>query len=282
MAFSTGILLAFVTLIVWSIGDIISKVLLNKKTSIWFILVIAELSGAIILFLITLSLNQLESFLSAYSFLIVGLAVINFASMALFYKSLELNQLSIASPIIYSSVLVTVLLGVIFLKESLNMIQIVSVLLVMTGIVILTYKPKAKIRIDFSVIIPVLAMILFGVYYFLVKITTQYFRPINVTWSINLLTGLMCIPLAIKHYKDKPSFRTLNLIVLLGMLNIFGFLAFNIAITLAPLSVVTLIKSSTPAVTIFFAFSLLKEKISPFEILGAISAIIGVFLLSVA
>jgi len=281
MDLTLGITLALITALFWAIADIISKNLMNNKISKWTVLFIAEFIGSIILFLIVVFTNKLENFLTLPILFVIGLAVLNFIAMSLFFKSVELNKLSIASPIIYSSVVVTVLLSVIFYRETLNLIQIISIAVIIIGIIMVIYKSDNKNKINYQILIPIVAMILFGVYYFLIKLTIQYFNPINITWIINFITSLLCIPLAIKYGRKLPNLKTFSFSALFGILNIFGFLAFNIAITLAPVSIIATIKSLAPVFGIILAAILFRERLSKREGFGVVLAIVGMILLSV-
>lgn len=71
-----------------------------------------------------------------------AIAIFSYLPIMFFYKGLALGKVGIISPIANSSAIITVLLAIVFFKESLNLWQAVSGVFIVLGIVLISINFK--------------------------------------------------------------------------------------------------------------------------------------------
>lgn len=79
-------------------------------------------------------------FIDIMIFVIIGLS--GSSAYLLFYRALKKGQVSVLSPIQASWVIVTITISLIFLKESLNFLQSIAIIITVVGILLVSFKYK--------------------------------------------------------------------------------------------------------------------------------------------
>lgn len=138
------IIFAVITVILWGTSETIFKSVSNKEPD--SVLKLISYNGIILgvcataFMLITqteMNLNVILTYLPV--------SIIFITSMFLTYKAMKLVKISIISPLQNSSCAITCLLCVILLKQELSIIQIVSVVAIVVGIILLSIN-KSEIN----------------------------------------------------------------------------------------------------------------------------------------
>lgn len=129
------IILALAGAILWSLADITTKHLLKNQVSLYWIILVNNLIGlAIVSFFInqnTLEINKKNiALLITNSILIV-------TGLILFYKSATAGKISIASAIMSTKIMWTMILASAILEEKLSIKEIAGILLILTGIILI-------------------------------------------------------------------------------------------------------------------------------------------------
>ncbi len=282
MEYLFGIILAFASLITWAVSDVITKISLDH-TSKWKVLFISQLFGGVIILILALLLGEISKLLSLGIYYLIFLGVLNLFGMYTFYKAMKKKGVALTTPIIYSWAFLAVILGVIFYNESLTFLQALSILLIILGIFLVTNKGSKHIFFDKTFFFAIASMIIWGVFYFLLKIPNLIFGAIIVTASIKLFTSFSSIPILLKKKINlfETKHKIMLFIMLVGFLDAFGFLAFNYAVNYAPVSIVAPICSATPALGVLLGVLLLKENILKKQYIGIAVVLAGLVLISI-
>jgi len=74
--------------------------------------------------------------------------------------------------------------------------------------------------------------------------------------------------------------HVLLLVILLGLVDGGGFLALSAAMAQAPVSIVSVIASASPALSVLLGVLILKEKLDRRQTLGILGAIFGILLIA--
>jgi len=277
-----GIVLAFVTVILWGFSDIITKASLDRESK-WKVLFIGQFLGGSLVFIIAILLGDVKNLLSSEVSYLILLALLNLVGVYAFYEAFQKKGVALTSPIIYSYVIITVLLGIIFYSETVNTIQSLAIVFILSGIFIIMSKKTEHITFDRSFMFAILSMVIWGVLYFLLKIPNLIFGAILVTSSIKLLTSFFSIPVLVakKIRIFKTENKVLFYMILIGILDSMGFLAFNFALNFSPVSIVTAISSAVPVLSVLLGVIILKESLTRKQTIGIVTAILGLILISV-
>lgn len=276
-----GIILAFTSMFLWSFSDFVTKISLERE-SLWKTLFISQFFGGLFISFIAfffVDFTILASYKIYYLFL---LSLLNVVGMYTFYKSLKNKGLTLTSSITYSWIIVTVFLGVIFYHEFITSLQWIAIFLIVLGIFVTTSK-KEQITFDSSFLYAMGSMIIWGFFFFLLKIPTLLFGALLVTSIVKISTSFFSLPLFLKEkinlFETKKN--VLILLILIGAFDSLGFLAFNFATNYSPISHVAAIGSAVPVLNVIIGILLLKEKITRRQKLGILAAITGIILILV-
>ena len=206
-----------------------------------------------------------------------------------FYKGLEKAEVSLVGPIGAAWGLVVAILGVVFLKETLNASQILAISLIVFGIVMLSinmsdFLKSQKINLLIGVKEGVIAMLGWGISLFLLVFPSKdlgWFLPTMVFRSFTLLILVGYISYLRKTFiPDKKTFP-LKLLLAIGLFDIGGFFAYSFGVAGTQASIVAPIGSAFALVSVVLAKVFLKEKLDRNKMLGILAIVGGLVLISI-
>jgi len=290
-------LIALIAPLLWSIVNHIDKYMLSKylkDRGVGALLIFSALASVIILpFVLFFFHSQLFNISNRD---LVTLVLVGFLSAAAFYfylKGMEEEEASVVIPLFQLVPVFGYFLSYLILGESLNLAQIFSSLLVISGIIILA----VEIDIDNNVTLKSKVLFMVTASSFLFALHDTLFKKVAITesfvvsvfWQYVSLTvfGLL-IFIFIKQYRDDflsmihgSGKKLLSLNVFSELLYIMGNLANNFATLLAPVAVVLVVSSYQPLfvfiggvlLTLFFPH-ISMEKISTKHLVHKIISIL--------
>lgn len=128
-----------------------------------------------------------------------------------------------------------------------------------------------------------LTTLLFSTMEIALKEIGNSFNPIQLTLSRFLVGGLILLPFALKHIKEKDVCITLEHIkqfTLLGfMCVVVSMSLYQMAVVNTKASVVAVLFSCNPVFTMLLAYIILKEEINKYNIISLILQIIGIIVI---
>ena len=288
LSVAIGIIFALVSFFGWGVSDLLSKVVIEKlgyyRTVFFY-----NFTSAIPLLLFALVFVQIPPI----SFKIVLItALIGFLNTMvgclMFYKGLEKGDVSVLSPISSSWGVVTVLLALIFLDEMLTLRQSYSIVLIFSGIILsslswsgLKLARRKKLVSGAKEVIA--STIFWGVALFLLKFVVD---DLGSVWSLVIMRyfGVTFLFLYGKATRQGFNFSerlACILVITIGLLDVIGFLGFNLGVTTELVSIVTPIVTSYPAVTFMLAHIFLHERLEKNQYIGIGMILSGLVLISV-
>ena len=224
-----------------------------------------------------------------FIFIIIISGSLGTISALAFYKSLSIGKVSLVSPITASWAMITVLLSVFFLGELLKTNQILAIILIITGIILISsdlkeFFQKNKLIFLIGAKEAIIAMFGFGVALFLLAIAVK-----SLGWFLpGFLSRLFILIFLILYFIFKKQsleteFKPINwiLIVVIGFLDIIAFFAYSIGVSTEYASIIAPVAASSPLITTILAQVFLKEKIALSQIFGIIITISGLILISI-
>lgn len=285
-----GILAGFLSMFGWGISDFLAAKSSRKigyiLTSFWTQIVFLFIP--LIYFLVkfsTFNINIIPQFLffllpAGFLFLIGSLA---------FYKGFEEGQVSLVSPMAGSWVIITVILSLIFLKEILEINQIMAIILIIIGIILISINAKKlfkikKLNIFRGIKEGLVAMFGWGLALFLIIPPSRvlgWFLPVFLMRSFEILF------LASYMIFDRQSFKInfqppiLTLILVTGLLDMVAFFAYSFGVKGDYVSLIAPVAASFPLVAVILAKIFLKEQFLLNQVFGIVSIITGLILISI-
>jgi drug/metabolite transporter (DMT)-like permease len=213
----------------------------------------------------------------------VLLGVINAVATITLYKGFEIGRLSVVSPIASCSPVVSILLAVSFLGETLTKEHVLGIGFVMIGIVLVSIQagqenmPK---KLGRGVVYAVLFMILGGAVLFGLKPVSHllgvYLPVLLMRW-----TGVPVIALAFLAWKPKGVIRpnALSFICAVAVFDTFANVIYNVGVSVGTVSIVSTVGGLFSAVTVLLAWAILKERLTRHQIIGFAAIVAGITVL---
>ncbi|MAH01945.1 hypothetical protein CMO87_01800 [Candidatus Woesearchaeota archaeon] len=281
-----GILFAIVAMIGWGIADFVAAKAVRKitviKTFLW------SQSIGLVFFLIIFALFFKFPSIPFPTLILISISslIIVIAGLA-FYKGLQVGYVSIISPISSASAVITVILSLIFLNETLTRVQAIGVTLAILGAILTSFKfhdlIKLKLKnIATGVEYALITMFGWGVMVILIDILVSelgWFFPIFLLKVFVVFYVLMYSGITKKNISFPRN--ALLLVILAGILESGAFLLFGAGLTYENTSIIAPIVSAFPIVAIILARIFFKEILELNQKLGVVTVILGVVLLSI-
>lgn len=282
-----AIIFALISYLGWGTGDIFGTIASRKiggySTAFWYVLLSFILYLPFAYFFWD-SLRYITLTLLVFN-LILG--IIGTLGMAAFYEALRISNASLVGAISASFASVTVILSIIFLGERITIIQAIAIITIFSGIVasilnLEELRNKKKV-FDMGIFLALAAMLLWGVYWTFIKIPI-----LKIGWFWPSVIAASTFPILLPIMKIRkiklvsPSqnhalFPLITNAVLLGG----SALTFNFAISKGLISVVAPIAGSYPTLFVALAFFIFKDPITKQQIVGIITTLVGIVLLSI-
>ena len=169
----------------------------------------------------------------------------------------------------------------IIFRERLKATFWTGLLLAMAGaVVILGLDSLRSVSFGVGTLLGLLAGIFYGGYFLITQRGREtldsltYFWPAAVSSTLGLL--ILCLTLR-QPLTGYPAFAYLNFLALGLVSQVFGYLALNHALGYLPASIVSPTMLGQPIVTAILAGPLLGETLSPWQVLGGLAVLAGVY-----
>ncbi len=213
------------------------------------------------------------------------LLLFGFQTLGLKYTSAsEAGIISAVTPVI------TLILAFLFLKEKNTPLQILFVLLSVSGVVYIMYRNGMTAITGETMkgnMLILLSVISIAIYYILGRKANRYYNSMDITFFMSLTAcvvfNLAAVVMHVKsgslaHYFDafkNPGF--LWPILYLGILSTFltSFLGNN-ALSVIPAAQVSIFNNFSPVISVFGGVFFLNESLHPWHIIGGIMVLAGI------
>lgn len=208
-----------------------------------------------------------------------GAGLAGCAALAAFYRGLAIGTMSIVAPVSATGAAVPVLVGVAG-GERPSALQVAGIVVAMAGIVLAAREPGAAVpsrAARASVGLALVAALGFGAFFVGIERATD---SAGVAWTLLAARGSQLAVLAVVAAALRPampaSARDAAPLLMIGLLDLAANALFAFATTLGLLSVVAVVGSLYPAVTVILARMLLHERVSRGQEVGVLATLAGV------
>ncbi len=277
-----AILLALGTAIGYGAANYIAPVL-GRRMPLATVLLGSQLAGLAVSALLSLGADVRMSGPGLAFALAAGAA--NAAALACFYRAGQTGDLSVLSPIAASGAIVPVLVGL-ATGDRPSPVQLLGIPVVLVGIVLAARRPPARAGdrprapargIGWAL----LAGLLFGTFLVTYAEAADESSAGALLWSRIALLACTAVGVLALRAAVRVRLRDAAWTLVPGLLLALGTFAFGEASRIGLLSVVSVIATLNPVVTVVLAFLLLRERPAPSQRFGALIALVGIGLLAV-
>jgi len=215
-----------------------------------------------------------------------------------YFTGLQFGPIAVVSGMVAAFGGLTVVLAVLFRGETLTLLQAAGATIATAGVLLTGLAFDGGLRsIRFAgpgVVFAVIALVLFSLMAITTDIaleTMSWLQVYSIARGVNATIGIVAIVvLTVAGHRlvgrpvDAPVWpatRVVGALVLAGVLDVLGLIAFATGLESAPTWMVSLAASFGPAVTILVAVALLGERLRPIQWLGLAGILTGMVAIAI-
>ncbi len=281
----SGIIFGIIPMICWGIGDFLSAGLTKKigplRTATW----VQSIALVIYLCIFTIFFRTID-ISSIALFMVLATGLVGTIAYLNFFKGLQEGKASVISPLTACWGIITVVLSVILFQEKLVSIKVIGVALAILGGVLTSirfhdiFKLKLK-EIEKGVLSGIIALLLYGVFFTMTSVLVKeigWFLPIFLIniFRVPILQSWTAIKYKIKWFPKKAIY----ILIIIAIFEAVAFLSYGYGVSSNYTSIIAPITATSPVIVIILARIFTKETLEWSQIVGIISAISGIVLLS--
>ncbi|MBN2101768.1 MAG: DMT family transporter [Candidatus Aenigmarchaeota archaeon] len=286
MDFLLGVIFAFIALVTFGVSTPFSRYPI-KKIGLSSTIAYRGAITAIVALLVFIAMPFQYSFDPLYIIIAFFIGIIGFIPYLTFLKALDKGKIGIIAPITDSSFLVTIFLSVMFYGEIFTPLNWLAVLIILAGMVSLSFDFKSVKRYGLKMLpgvsYAIITFFLWGIFYFIERVPVMIIGPYLLLLVVEIgVFAPATVYLGATGKFKRPDRETMKFLLITGISTAVGGLCFNIAITLADVGLVTTITKSAPIVALLTAKLLFGEKLKRRQYISVIVVLLGVILLSLA
>ncbi|MEO7588706.1 MAG: DMT family transporter [Arachnia sp.] len=271
-----GAVLALVASVLLGVGDFLGGTL-ARKVPLITVLLLSQCVATLAILPRMLVESPFEHWEGALFWGVIG-GVATAVAVSSLFKALAIGTMGVVAPITSLSVLVPVGVGL-STGDQLTWVLGVGLTVAILGTVLASgpeVKSHAAGHGPKPIILAIVAAMGFGV----ANLSVALGSASNVTTTLisNSLTVLLVYGVGALVLREVPKARGRSLvgIIAIGLLGITASLSFALASTAAPLTVVAVLASLYPVITVLLGWRLLGERLQPIQVAGVIAVFLGV------
>ena len=285
---SQGVIAGLIVMLCWGCSDFILTIPIRKIGTLKTILI-----RNIISILLVTPVGFHLYFTDRMTISLLNLLIVLMSSLLFilayyfFMKGFEIGSISLVSPIGGAYSIITVLLALIFLGESLSNLKMLAVCLMILG-VFFTSSDITKLRNIKSqkgLKESILAMVGFGLSMFILGFASKRLDSITLFEYATLSQAFFFVVLSLlkggRYQKGDINFKLFLIFILQATIVNVGWFAYIYGVGQDLVSIVTPISSLLPGVTVILALIFYKEKLVANQKLGIFAILVGVYLISI-
>lgn len=277
----TAVLLALLTAVVWGLANYLGP-LLSRTRPLGAVLVAGQVVGVVgAVALYAVDGNGVPGTRAA----LLGVASGLFNGLALltFYRAAAVGPISVVAPIGATGGAVPVLVAI-ALGERPGLLQLVGIPLAVVGVALAAARPApavgAPAQVRAGIAVSLAAALTFGTFLTLFAAAAQDGPATAVLTSrVALLVATVTTLLLLRRPMTVP-WRDAPLAALPGLLLFVGTAAYGIATETGLVSVVSVLATLNPVITVGLAVVVLGERLAGRQQVGVATALVGVLLLA--
>jgi transporter family protein len=261
------------------LGGVFAKQIGSFKSLFW-----SQLAGLISIFLLAIVFRSRVNTPVLVIILSLIAAILYSAGYLFFFKGFELGNVSIIAATMNLWTVFTMLFAFMFMGQRLSAFQTLGVFMIIFGATLASLNwseiRNQKFQLSAGVKEAVFGAFFFGVFWNVSEIISEKVGWLLTTLFIKfgIILFLLIFSLLVKQKigLTKTSAKTKTIILLMGVIETGAVALVNYGLTIGDAILITPIASALSIVTITLAVIFLKDKVTKFQGLGIITAIVGI------
>jgi drug/metabolite transporter (DMT)-like permease len=277
-----GVALALASSVVWGSADFLGG-LQSRLRGVFAVLLWSQLTAAVLGAVLVLVVRDPAPHLAAVAWAGGG-GALGITALGAFYRGLAVGTMSIVAPISATGAAVPVLVGVAG-GERPAALQVAGIAIALVGIVLAAREPggthveRAAARA--AVGLALVAAVGFGTFLVGMERATD---DSGVAWALLIAriaeTSVLLVAIAVVRPHVALGVRALAPLMLVGALDIAANGLFALATTKGLLSIIAVVGSLYPAMTVVLARTVLHERVTRVQEAGVLATLLGVVAIS--
>lgn len=284
MIIEISIIFAFCAMLCWAVGDFFIQHSTRRVGNIEIMAIIGIVGSIGLLPFVFSELKLLSSIQNLV--LVSVLGIITFVMSVVDFEALKEGKLSVVEVILEIELPVTVVLSVIFFRESILLYQFGIMLIMLLGLILIATKSFShwKAKLERGAVLALLAAFLMGLTNFLTAKSSRSVSPLMAVWVPWVIFTVISIIIIIKRGDIKRfganimQFKWLLLVT--GIIDTVSWIFYAYATHNYDVAIITAITECYPAVAMFLGLWLNKEHIKWYQYVGAVLALAGSIILA--
>jgi drug/metabolite transporter (DMT)-like permease len=274
----TAIALALGASLLWGVGDFLGG-LGSRRLATLTVLAVSELAGWIAVLVVVLAARP-----DAPPGKAVGAAVLagigGCIGLGGLYRGMAVGAMGVVAPISSAAAVIPVAVGL-ARGERPSALQLVGMAVVLAGVVLVSREPGGAGRARFAAGagLALLAAAGFGAYFVFIDVASEDGAAFAVLVSRGAAT-VLALGAALALRSGRPPARMLPALCAIGLFDVSANGLLALALNEGLVSVVSVIASLYPVVTLALAYAVLGERVSRTQEVGVAGALAGVAVIS--
>jgi drug/metabolite transporter (DMT)-like permease len=265
----------------WGLADFLAG-LKSRRLGVLTVLLWVEAAGLVaVMTVIALTGEPLPGTRALICAVIAGAA--GFSALGAFYKALSIGTMSIVAPISATGVMLPVIVGLAS-GDALSALVAAGLIVTVLGVLAAAREEAGELHSGAAnrsaLLLALAAAVGFGLYFTFADIAADG----SVLWLLAVgrivILPSVLIVMRVRGAALVPPPRDRWQLVGIGLFDLSATALYGVATTRGALSIVSVIGSLYPVMTVILAWLLLRERISRTQLAGVVTAMIGVAMVS--
>jgi drug/metabolite transporter (DMT)-like permease len=271
---------ALLASVAWGVADFLGG-LKSRVVPTIVVLLLAQVSGVLAIAFVVAIAGNAPPGTSVLWAALAGL--FGAVGLAAFYRGMAVGSISIVAPIAAVGAVVPVVFGI-ATGDEVSRLQLLGFVLALSGVALASFERHevGPMRIAAGVPWAIAAVIGFGGYYVPMHEASEQ----DFLWAAFIFRSTVAILAFAAWLAARPPLEAarphLGAIAMIGLLDTAGNTLFAAASSLGQVSVVSVLATLYPVTTVALAAVVLSERVDRLQLLGVVSALAGVVLISAA
>jgi len=274
----TAIALALGASLAWGVGDFLAGVK-SRSLHVLTVLAISQSAGfAAVLLWLAVSGNSLPSGTAALSAVAAGIG--GCFGLGALYRGMAVGAMGIVAPVSAVSAVIPFTVGVAS-GERPGALQLAGILVALGGVALASREPAERGGGRAAGVgLALVAALGFGLYFVFIDVASEASAP----WAVFVSRGVasaIAVTAALSRGVMRAPVRLVPVLVAIGLFDAGANALLATALNRGYTSIVAVVASLYPVVTVLLAATLLRERIAPLRAAGIGAALVGVACVSV-
>lgn len=267
-------LLALLSSALWGTGDFIAGSL-SRRRSAYAVAGASQIVGLLVMAVVVAVTGAWRVGLDSYVVWAVLGSFAGLGGLVLFYIALASGRMGVVSPIAALGVLIPLAAGLLA-GEVPTTWQYLGILLAIVGVVLASGPEISGAAGARPVILALIAAAGFGLFYVFIAQGSQQSPAMTMFVERISASALVLGAMLVTRSRGDLQRGDGGAIIAIGTLDIFANLSYSFAAEMGLLSIVSVLGSLYPVVTVVLAWAILKERLAPAQYIGVAVAMVGV------